>query len=75
MFINNGEHTRHALELHDHASGAAGGSVWKPLKFVDKEHSQAQEDHGEEHEHGRAAVSGAGVHQRSCGGSHKNRNG
>lgn len=31
--------------VHDHATSAAGGSVQKPLEFVDEEHGQTQEDH------------------------------
>ena len=38
-----------------------------PLELVDQKDSKPQEDHRQQHQHGRAAVSGAGIHQGCCG--------
>lgn len=35
----------------------------KPFKLVDEECHQSDKDHGEQHQHGRAAVDGVGIHE------------
>lgn len=35
----------------------------KPFELVDEERHQSNKDHGEQHQHGRPAVDGVGIHQ------------
>lgn len=35
----------------------------KPFELVDEERQQSNKDHGEQHQHGRPAVDGVGIHQ------------